>query len=96
MLDLGQYKPLLSDCPAFISSRDWLAWNCNNIMASACKTDHKFVNCHVQARYCGGVKWAAPEKSPDLGNSSPAPRALMYIASLWTSVRDHHQDDRAH
>jgi hypothetical protein len=25
------------------------------------------------------VKWAAPEKSPDLGNSSPAPKALMYI-----------------
>jgi hypothetical protein len=29
--------------------------------------------------HCDGVKWAAPEKSPDLGNSSPAPRALMYI-----------------
>jgi hypothetical protein len=25
-----------------------------------------------------------PKKSPDLGNSSPAPRALMYVASLQT------------
>jgi hypothetical protein len=24
------------------------------------------------------------EKSPDLGNSSPVPRALMYVASLQT------------
>jgi hypothetical protein len=44
--------------------------------------------------YCGGVKWAAPEKSPNLGNSSPAPRALMHVASLRTSVRDHHEGDR--
>jgi hypothetical protein len=44
-------------------------------------------------RYCGGVKWAAPDKSPDLGNSSPAPRVLMYIASLQTSVRYYHQED---
>jgi hypothetical protein len=27
-----------------------------------------------------------PKKSPDLGNSSPVPRALMYVASLRTSV----------
>jgi hypothetical protein len=25
-----------------------------------------------------------PKKSPDLGNSSPVPRALMYVASLQT------------
>jgi hypothetical protein len=25
-----------------------------------------------------------PGKSPDLGNSSPVPRALMYVASLQT------------
>jgi hypothetical protein len=46
--------------------------------------------------YCGGVRWPAPEKSPDLGNSSPTPRALMYVASLRTLVRYHHhyEDDR--
>jgi hypothetical protein len=46
--------------------------------------------------YCGGVRWPAPEKSPDLGNSSPAPRALMYVASLQTSGQHHHhhEDDR--
>jgi hypothetical protein len=26
-----------------------------------------------------------PKKSPDLGNGSPVPRALMYVASLRTS-----------
>jgi hypothetical protein len=37
-----------------------------------------------------------PGKSPDLGNSSPVPRALMYVASLQTFGRDHHHktDDR--
>jgi hypothetical protein len=25
------------------------------------------------------VRWPAPEKSPDLGNSSSTPKALMYI-----------------
>jgi hypothetical protein len=44
--------------------------------------------------YCGGVRWPAPEKSPDLGNSSSAPRALMYVASLRTSVHHHHTDDQ--
>jgi hypothetical protein len=35
------------------------------------------------------------KKSPDLGNSSPVPRALMYVASLQTSGdRHHHEDDR--
>jgi hypothetical protein len=34
-----------------------------------------------------------PKKSPDLGNSSPAPRALMYVASLRTSVYHHHHRD---
>jgi hypothetical protein len=34
-----------------------------------------------------------PEKSPDLGNSSPVPRALMYVASLQTSGRHHHHTD---
>jgi hypothetical protein len=50
----------------------------------------------IRQRCCGGVRWPAPEKSPDLGNSSPAPRALMYVASLRTSVRHrhHHKDDR--
>jgi hypothetical protein len=36
-----------------------------------------------------------PKKSPDLGNSSPVPRALMYVR---TSVHHHHhhqdEDDR--
>jgi hypothetical protein len=32
----------------------------------------------LRNRYCGGVRWPAPEKSPDLGNSSPALKALMY------------------
>jgi hypothetical protein len=36
--------------------------------------------------YCGGLRWPAPEKSPDLGNSSPAPKALMYI-ELATDIR---------
>ena len=31
--------------------------------------------------YCGGVECPALEKSPDLGNSSPDPRAFMYIES---------------
>jgi hypothetical protein len=34
-----------------------------------------------------------PKKSPDLGNSSPVPRALMYVASLRTSVHHHHHRD---
>jgi hypothetical protein len=33
------------------------------------------------------------KKSPDLGNSSPVPRALMYVASLQTSGRHHHHTD---
>jgi hypothetical protein len=33
------------------------------------------------------------KKSPDLGNSSPVPRALMYVASLQTSGRHHHYTD---
>jgi hypothetical protein len=36
--------------------------------------------------YCGGVRWPAPEKSPDLGNSSPTPKVLMYI-KLATDLR---------
>jgi hypothetical protein len=43
------------------------------------------------------VRWPAPEKLPDLGNSSPALRALMYVASLRTLVQYHHhhyKDDR--
>jgi hypothetical protein len=43
--------------------------------------------------YCSGVRWPAPEKSPDLGNSSPASRALMYVASLQTSGRYHHHGE---
>jgi hypothetical protein len=43
--------------------------------------------------YCGGVRRLAPEKSLDLGDSSPAPRALIYVASLRILV-DHHRDDQ--
>jgi hypothetical protein len=51
--------------------------------------------CKERYPYCGGVRWPAPEKSPDLGNSSPAPRALMYVASLQTSGRHRdHTDDQ--
>src|SRR5271156_1740604 len=48
--------------------------------------------------YCGGVECPAPEKSPDLGNSSPDPRAFMYIESATDlsgkQARNIHLKDR--
>src|SRR5271155_5072343 len=47
---------------------------------------------------CGGVECPAPEKSPDLGNSSPDPRAFMYIESATDlsgkQARNIHLKDR--
>ena len=48
--------------------------------------------------YCGRVECPAPEKSPDLGNSSPNPRAFMYIESATDlsgkQARNIHLKDR--
>jgi hypothetical protein len=35
-----------------------------------------------------------PKKAPDLGNSYPVPRALMYVASLQTFVLQSHAIER--
>jgi hypothetical protein len=32
-------------------SKNRLAWNCDNIIALTYKTDYKFINCNVLARY---------------------------------------------